>query len=39
MLFYEGLQAGVLVTQVKENKDLEYIQDIIFHQWTEILDV
>jgi hypothetical protein len=39
MLFFEGLQAGLLVTQLKENKDLEYIQGIIFHHWILILDV
>jgi len=39
MLFFEGLKAGLLVTQFKENKDLEYIQGIIFHHWILILDV
>jgi hypothetical protein len=37
-MFYKGLQAGLLVTQFKENKDLVYIQDI-FHHWIIILDV
>lgn len=36
---FNGLQAGLLVTQFKENKDLEYIQGIIFHHWIVILDV
>jgi len=39
MLFFEGLQAGLFVTQFKENKDLEYIQGIIFHHWIVILDI
>jgi len=28
MLFFEGLQAGLLVKQFKENKDLEYTHGI-----------
>jgi hypothetical protein len=39
MLFYEGLRAGLLVTQVNENKDLEYIQDITLLSMDRILDV
>jgi len=39
MLFFEGLQAGLLVKQFKENKDLEYIQGIIFYHWIPILDL